>query len=196
MKPDLKFIINKKEEKKYLKYIHDNFDKKTDYTKSTKKQDINLVENNWKKIQNKFFSFSEKYCGFKWKYKRYYAILSDITNYSFASPLKEHQNRILIDLKNKKFANRIICHELLHHYFAQIYNGEEQSEDIVHELFVTHMLFDTNLSKLFNDNITIRKNLLWAGHRRAYELYNKSKKFWNNKKNIKDYIKKILKELK
>ena len=58
------------------------------------------------------------------------------------------------------------------------------------------MLFDTGLKKLFKDKLTIKENLLWPGHKKAYELYLKSKKIWNGKKDIKDYIKKILKELK
>ena len=192
----LKFIINSKEEGKYLKYIHDNFDKKTEYKKFTKKQDISLIEKNWKKISRQFFSFVEKYCKIKWKSKIYYAILSEVTNYSFASPLKEHKNKILIDLKHNKIPNRIICHELLHHYFSQVYEGNEKFEEVIHELFVTHMLFDTNLNKLFKDKLTIKKNLLCAGHKKSYKFYKKSKKIWDNKKDIKDYIKKILKEIK
>ncbi len=153
----LKFIIDPVEEKKYLKYIYDNFDKKTKYKKFTKKQDISLIEKNWKRIGKEFFSFVEKYCKLKWKYEVYYVILSDITNYSFASPLKEHKNKILIDLRNKKIANRIICHELLHHFFAQIYKDNKKFEGIIHELFVTHMLFDTDLNRLFKDKLTIKK---------------------------------------
>ena len=196
MKPKLIVKIDKKEEQKYLKYIHDNFDKKTEFNKFTKKQNINSIKREWKEIEKNFFTFVKGYCKKEWKYKKYYAILSDVTNYSFSSPLKEHKNKVLVDLKTKEAIYKIICHELLHVYFDQIYKGNKKDEDIYHELFVTHMLFDTKLKNLFKDKITPKQNLILAGHKKQYQLYPKSKKIWEDKKDINDYINKLSQLLK
>lgn len=193
--PKLIIKIDKKKEQKYLKYIHDNLDKNLDYNKFTKKQDINKIKKNWEKIENKFFNLVKKEGKQEWKYKKYYAILSKITSFSYSSPFKEHRNFILIDSKLGKYTNRIICHELLHIYLSQIFGNFKKNEEILQELFVTHMLFDTNLNKIFRDKMTIKQNLLCAGHKKQYKIYKKSKKIWEKRNNIPDWIKQLKKIL-
>jgi len=193
--PKLILVNNEKEEKDYLQHIHDNFDDSIKFS-TFKKLDIKKIEKEWGKLD--FFNIVEKIAKFKWKHKKYFAFISSNTKFSFASPFPEFENKVLIDFGCEKKL-RIICHELLHQYLNQIIYYELKDEkfenEIIHELFVTHMLFDTELNELFKDNYTSKKDLFDAGHKKAFKLYGKSKKLWNSKKDIKDYLTKIIKIL-
>jgi len=194
---DVIFLDNEKKEINYLEHIFKNFDNLIKEPKPHLNINISKIKRNWKNIEKKFFVFVEKECGFKWKYKNYYVILSRNAKYSFASPFPEFEDKILIDLKCKKIILRIICHELLHQYLNQVIYDELKDEkfesSIIQELFVTHMLFDTKLNIFFDDGYNPKRNLLDANHKKAYEFYDKSKSIWNSKLNLEDYLKKILK---
>jgi len=187
--PKLIITCDEKEEKAYLQNIHDNFDKSVKFSLFKEYLKIKDIEKEWKKLD--FFNIVEKIAGFKWKHKKYFAIVSSNIKYGFASPFPEFENKVLIDVRCKEIL-RIICHELLHQYLNQIIYYELKDEkfenEIIHELFVTHMLFDTKLNDLFNDNYTSKKDLLDAGHKKEFKFYKKSKELWNSRKDIKDYL--------
>lgn len=193
----VEFIENEQEEARYLQHIQEQFGI-TPREVFTGDVNINKLIQSWKTIEEHFFTYFLASFGWDWKYDTYYGIFSRKTAFSFGSPFPEFEQKILIDLRNGKYLLRTIAHELAHQYYHNIiYNileEESYGHSTLNELFVTHMLFDTPLNQFFDDNNTALESLQAPGcYEEAVKLYPQSKELWEKKKNLQDYLDKMMK---